>query len=53
MRWHPDKLNRYLVGDGKEVVSRDSRIKISERQIGTVVDRVIRKLKDECEEALK
>ncbi|KAF2876521.1 hypothetical protein BDV95DRAFT_615176 [Massariosphaeria phaeospora] len=53
MRWHPDKLGRFLEGEGSHVVSADGALQMSERQVGLGVDQAVRQLKGECEEALR
>ncbi|KAF2688012.1 hypothetical protein K458DRAFT_401419 [Lentithecium fluviatile CBS 122367] len=52
-RWHPDKLNRWLHGEGKDVVSQYGSLRMTEREVAACVDQAVRSLKSECDEVLK
>ncbi|KAF2200833.1 hypothetical protein GQ43DRAFT_57774 [Delitschia confertaspora ATCC 74209] len=56
LRWHPDQFNKRVTEDQEiEFSSPDGsgrRITMGERDIGRVVDEVVRELKKDCEDAL-
>jgi hypothetical protein len=53
MRWHPDKLSRWLQGEGRDVIGYDKRLRVTEKDIAASVDQAVRRLKSECDDRLK